>query len=130
MAVSNLVRASILISNFCTWVVGEILDEDSWELNKDSFPEIACRKLETLGFVTTDVHGYWISTSDYYEMSDFEWVPCSYAKNPEETGDYLITSDDGYVFVATYYTDTGSWYSHGSKQNPVAWMRLPRPYEE
>ena len=36
--------------NFAKWVATEIFD-DMWEYNKDSFAEIACRKLEKLGIV-------------------------------------------------------------------------------
>lgn len=36
--------------SFCEWVANEIFAED-WEYNKDSFAEIACRKLEKLGIV-------------------------------------------------------------------------------
>ncbi len=35
---------------FAKWVATEIFD-DMWEYNKDSFVEIACRKLEKLGIV-------------------------------------------------------------------------------
>ena len=35
---------------FALWVADEIFDEE-WENNKDSFAEIACRKLEKLGLV-------------------------------------------------------------------------------
>ena len=34
---------------FAKWVASEIFDE--WEYNKDTFAEIACRKLEKLGIV-------------------------------------------------------------------------------
>lgn len=36
--------------SFCEWVANEIFSEN-WEYNKDSFAEIACRKLEKLGIV-------------------------------------------------------------------------------
>lgn len=39
--------------SFCEWVAGEIFTE-SWEYNKDSFAEIACRKLEKLGIVARE----------------------------------------------------------------------------
>ena len=35
---------------FAKWVAAEIFD-DMWEYNKDSFAEIACRKLAKLGIV-------------------------------------------------------------------------------
>ena len=38
------------IGQFAKWVATEIFD-DVWEYNKDSFAEIACRKLAKLGIV-------------------------------------------------------------------------------
>ena len=38
------------MEQFAKWVVTEIFD-DMWEYNKDSFAEIACRKLAKLGIV-------------------------------------------------------------------------------
>ena len=35
---------------FAEWVAEEIFSDD-WEYNKDSFEEVACRKLEKLGIV-------------------------------------------------------------------------------
>lgn len=35
---------------FAEWVARELFDEN-WELNKDAFEELACRKLEKLGIV-------------------------------------------------------------------------------
>lgn len=35
---------------FTEWVAKEIFDEE-WEYNKDSFEELACRKLEKIGIV-------------------------------------------------------------------------------
>ena len=40
------------------WLIDTVLDEDSWELNKDAFPEIACRKLEKMGYLTVQ-DGYY-----------------------------------------------------------------------
>ena len=37
--------------DFCEWVAGEVIDEEKWEDYKDSFAEIACRKLHKLGIV-------------------------------------------------------------------------------
>lgn len=39
--------------SFAEWVASEIFTED-WEFNKDSFAEIACRKLSKLGIVTSE----------------------------------------------------------------------------
>ena len=38
------------MDQFAKWVAAEIFD-DTWEYNKDSFAEIACRKLAKLGIV-------------------------------------------------------------------------------
>ena len=38
------------MEQFAKWVAAEIFD-DMWEYNKDSFAEIACRKLAKLGIV-------------------------------------------------------------------------------
>ena len=38
------------MDQFAKWVAAEIFD-DMWEYNKDSFAEIACRKLAKLGIV-------------------------------------------------------------------------------
>ena len=38
------------MEQFAKWVATEIFD-DMWEYNKDSFAEIACRKLAKLGIV-------------------------------------------------------------------------------
>ena len=47
---------------FAEWVADEIFDEE-WENNKDSFAEIACRKLEKLGFVRQEGNE-WIKESE------------------------------------------------------------------
>lgn len=36
---------------FCEWVASGVTNEESWEVNSDSFAEIACRKLHKLGIV-------------------------------------------------------------------------------
>ena len=48
--------------DFAKWVATEIFDE--WEYNKDSFAEIACRKLEKLGIVR--------AKGDEWELSEQE----------------------------------------------------------
>ena len=47
---------------FALWVADEIFDEE-WENNKDSFAEIACRKLEKLGLVRQEGNE-WIKESE------------------------------------------------------------------
>ena len=39
------------VINFCEWVANEVLKEELWEVNSDSFAEIACRKLYKLGII-------------------------------------------------------------------------------
>ncbi len=39
--------------SFAEWVASEIFSED-WEINKNSFEEIACRKLNKLGIVASE----------------------------------------------------------------------------
>ena len=47
------------VIDFCEWVAGEVMEEEKWEGYKDSFAEIACRKLHKLGIV--DKQGdYWV----------------------------------------------------------------------
>jgi hypothetical protein len=36
---------------FCIWVAREVINEESWEVNSESFAEIACRKLNKLGII-------------------------------------------------------------------------------
>ena len=43
-------RKGMDLGDFAVWVAKEIFD-DGWEYNKDSFAEIACRKLAKLGIV-------------------------------------------------------------------------------
>lgn len=42
---------------FVEWVLDEIWDEELWEYNWQAFPELVCRKLLKLGFVTTNEEG-------------------------------------------------------------------------
>lgn len=42
---------------FAEWVLNEIWDEELWEYNWQAFPELVCRKLLKLGFVTTNEEG-------------------------------------------------------------------------
>lgn len=50
------------------------------------------------------------------------WISCD-VKNPDETGWYIVTTDDGVLF---------RWYStiHGWEcSDAIAWTLLPRPWE-
>ena len=42
---------------FAEWVLDEIWDEELWEYNWQGFPELVCRKLLKLGFITEDEEG-------------------------------------------------------------------------
>ena len=46
----DLFKKAMSSLDFANWVADEIFDEE-WENNKDSFAEIACRKLEKIGLV-------------------------------------------------------------------------------
>ena len=48
---------------FVKWVANEIFDEE-WEFNKDSFEEVACRKLEKLGIVRKTDNGWVLVESE------------------------------------------------------------------
>ena len=43
---------------FIEWVIEEIMDEENWELNCISFPEIACRKLVKMGYLKIEGEMY------------------------------------------------------------------------
>ena len=49
-ALTGILDQSPKMEQFAKWVATEIFD-DMWEYNKDSFAEIACRKLAKLGIV-------------------------------------------------------------------------------
>lgn len=38
-------------TDFITWLLDEVWDEDLWEINWEAFPELLCRKLVKLGYV-------------------------------------------------------------------------------
>ena len=49
-ALTGILEQEPKMEQFTKWVATEIFD-DMWEYNKDSFAEIACRKLAKLGIV-------------------------------------------------------------------------------
>lgn len=51
-------KMAIKSLEFTEWVIKELFSNE-WEYNKDSFGEIACRKLAKLGFVK-EVDGEWL----------------------------------------------------------------------
>ena len=58
----ELITAYSMAYNFAEWVANEIFS-DNWEFNKNSFEEIACRKLVKLGIVE-EVDGQYRLKSD------------------------------------------------------------------
>lgn len=48
---------------FVEWVASEIFSED-WEFNKDSFAEVACRKLSKLGIATSEGDAWKLKESE------------------------------------------------------------------
>ena len=54
------------MEQFAKWVATEIFD-DMWEYNKDSFAEIACRKLAKLGIVRAKVDEWELVESEVSE---------------------------------------------------------------
>ena len=54
---------------FAKWVATEIFD-DNWEYNKDSFAEIACRKLAKLGIVRAKGDKWEMIKSQESEVSE------------------------------------------------------------
>lgn len=64
-----------------------------------------------------------------------KWIPCS-ERLPSQNGKYLITGKSGAVCVAEYikFSDNGKpvekWRRGGTRLYPIAWMELPKRYEE
>lgn len=63
----------------------------------------------------------------YHLPSAQQWIPCS-ERLPKEYAEYLVCYDNGECYV--YWLDDSYW-SRGliEKENIVAWMPLPDPYE-
>ena len=79
--------------DFARWVASEIFDE--WEYNKDSFAEIACRKLAKLGIVRAKGDEWELveqePTCDTCEYNTAAFNPCNACKDkseykPQESG--------------------------------------------
>lgn len=62
MAIKALQEPKADYKSFCEWIASEIFSEE-WEFNKNSFEEIACRKLSKLGIVKAD-EGKWVMESE------------------------------------------------------------------
>lgn len=103
---------------FAEWVSTEIFSKD-WEYNKDSFAEIACRKLNKLGVVDTDGTmwiyenealeqepkvGRWIHT----EECDEEWpYRCSKCDMPSRSNAHRYCSNCGSYMYGTKMESEG-----------------------
>jgi len=72
------------LEQFAKWVATEIFDE--WEYNKDSFAEIACRKLEKLGIVRAKGDEWELiePTCDTCEYTTAAFNPCNACKDKSE----------------------------------------------
>jgi hypothetical protein len=66
---------------FAKWVASEIFDE--WEYNKDTFAEIACRKLEKLGIVRAKDNEWELIES---KESDHKCHTCKHYTSGEHDG--------------------------------------------
>lgn len=71
--------------DFARWVASEIFD-DMWEHNKDSFAEIACRKLAKLGIVRAKGDEWELvePTCDTCEYTTAAFNPCNACKDKSE----------------------------------------------
>lgn len=72
--------------DFAKWVASEIFDE--WEYNKDTFAEIACRKLAKLGIVRAKGDEWELveqePTCDTCEYTTAAFNPCNACKDKSE----------------------------------------------
>lgn len=70
---------------FAKWVATEIFD-DMWKYNKDSFAEIACRKLEKLGIVRAKGDEWELvePTCDTCQYTTAAFNPCNACKDKSE----------------------------------------------
>ena len=55
-----------------------------------------------------------------------EWILCS-ERLPDSNGEYLVTTKDGEVYQDTFQF-LCQW--DDNKDNVIAWMSLPKPYQE
>ncbi len=71
-------------TDFVRWLMGEVMDEENWQLNAVANGEIICRKLKKLGLLDV-VDGYYVEmqkTGEWIEHEDpygfFDTIPvCS-----------------------------------------------------
>ena len=79
------------MKEFAKWVAAEIFDDD-WEYNKETFAELACRKLAKLGIVTRMGDEWELIESQEgggINMADIELV----IKIPEEDWEFIKGTD-------------------------------------
>lgn len=67
---------------------------------------------------------------DFIEYAEhFQWTPIEKGL-PEETGQYLVTDEEGWVGQMTFICETdNSFFFPYSKDKVIAWMNLPQPYQ-
>lgn len=78
---------------FAKWVATEIFD-DNWEYNKNSFEEIACRKLAKLGIVRSNGHEW--ELVDPQENEETVTQNASVLKKTYEKEDYYDALETAY----------------------------------
>ena len=85
------------MDQFAKWVATEIFD-DMWEYNKDSFAEIACRKLAKLGIVR--------AKGDEWELIEPQESEVEHGKmNLDEYGNLeepCLSCDKTYMDILSY----------------------------
>ena len=68
-------------TDFVRWLMDEVMDEESWQMNAVANGEIICRKLKKLGLLDV-VDGYYVETQKTgewvrHELWDMPWYTCS-----------------------------------------------------
>ena len=61
---------------------------------------------------------------------EFEWVDVE-DRLPDKTGDYLVTTKNGYIMVAKWGYDlykSSGWSGKNISKCIIAWCELPKPY--
>ena len=96
-ALTGILEQSPKMEQFAKWVATEIFD-DMWEYNKDSFAEIACRKLAKLGIVR--------AKGDEWELVEPQESEVEHGKmNLDEYGNLeepCLSCDKAYMDILSY----------------------------
>ena len=59
-----------------------------------------------------------------------QWIPCK-ERLPKENGWYLVTLNDGAVDIDQFFESESCWRGFvGLGNETIAWMPLPKAYEE